>query len=427
MSRKVAFYGNNLNHGFFFVRSLARRGVEAKLFCIDYSYDQEHPWWWTDGEIESNLVCSLKTKGFSLGIGRHLLTLSEVRELYDAVKQYDVLIMMEDGPALFSELDGVKKIFLSAGADLQLLPFLMEVYYKPGMVLRELLKNIKGIRSGGVKNSLHRSYSYLKNVLYGTRIQARQREGLRQCNAMICSPHQRGLISRLGLDLDKVHYLPFPMDGSVLSEVDEEEVANLRSKYQQLDVVFFHPTRQFYLNENHDRYLKDNDKLIYAYSTFLKLTNHPTKLLLVAKGMERDIACSQTLIKKLSLQDHVEWLPEMPGKKLRSYYRLPNLVVCDQFNPNLAILGNVGREASFFGLFTITAFAEWNHLYYQNDFPPHVFPAHTVDAIVEGMLKATLMSSTDRKILCDKAVQWYFRNLDSSQLMPRFIDLYREA
>jgi glycosyltransferase involved in cell wall biosynthesis len=424
VSQKIAFYGNNLNHGYFFVRNLARLGIEAKLFCIDYPYDQEHPWWWTDEKLDSNLVCSLKTKGFSLGTGRPLLTLSEIQELYDAVKQYDILMMMEDGPALFSELDGIKKIFFSAGGDLQLLPFLMDVYYKPEMIMRELLNNIKGIRRGGVRNSLRRSYSYLKTVLYSTRIQSRQRKGLHQCHAMICSPHQRELIRRLGLDLDMVHYLPFPMDGSVLSEVDEEEVAVLQRKYEGIDALFFHPTRQFYLRENHDPYLKDNDKLIYAYAKIVERTNRATRLLLLAKGREKDIACSQTLIEKLNLKNHVEWLPEMPGKKVRSYYRLPNVVVCDQFSPNLAILGNVGREASFYGLFTITAFAECNHLYYQDDWPPHVFPAHAVDEIVEGMLKVIGMNSAEKDALREKGVQWYSRNLDRDQLMPRFIDLY---
>jgi glycosyltransferase involved in cell wall biosynthesis len=303
------------------------------------------------------------------------------------------------------------------------MPFLLNIFYQPMNLFKELVANLRKVLYGDLKAAL-KACDYIKEVLRSARLQARQRKGLQQCAALICAPHQKLLIDRLQLDHNKVHYLSFPMDASVLAEVDRHEVSRLQEKYGDVDILFFHPTRQFYIRESSDRFLKDNDKLLYAYARFLGKTTKRVKLLLVLKGREGDIAYSQRLIREMNLEGDVEWLPEMPNKRLRAYYTLNQVVLCDQYSPHLAILGNTGREATFYGRPIISAFAEWNRAYYGQDLPMHVFPAQTVDEIVSAMGKVASLSPEEREELSNGAVQWFRRNLDSQSLLPKYMDLF---
>ncbi len=422
MKPKIAFYGNNLNFGYFFVKHFTEFGLQAKLFLIEYPCAQELHEWWTDKEVDTNIVRIVNSTGFKCGGRKRLRNIPEIRQLYEEVKAFDVIMMMEDGPALFSELEGVKKVFLSAGADLQIFPFLLRVCYSPKDVLKKLMSNLGLVLLGNMK-AMFNSYSYICEILSNFRFQSRQRKGLHQSDALICAPHQKVLIDQLNLCHNKIHYLTAPMDTSILAEIYQDMVCLLEKKYADLDILFFHPTRQFYLKEYNDKFMKDNDKLLYAYARFLKNTTRRVRLILILKGREKDIAHSQRLIRQMNLEDYVEWLPEMPNKKLRAYYSLEKVVVCDQYSPNLATLGNIGREATFYGKILITAFADWNKAYYGQDLPPNVFPAHTIDNIFSAMKKVTSLSREEIEKLRYAAILWFHRNLAKETLLPKYIDL----
>jgi glycosyltransferase involved in cell wall biosynthesis len=422
MSLKVAFYGNNLNVGYFFVRLLAERGVDATLFCIDYAYAQEHHDWWTDRGLDMRLVRFLGTKGFDIGAPQRLAERQDIRALYEEVGRYDVLVFMQEGPAVFSELTGPRKIFLSAGGDLQQLPFLLRLYARPGDMLDRARAGLAGALGGDWK-AVGASRQWFAELPRLARIQARQRAGLRQCAAFVCACHQTALFRRLRLDRSKLHYLMLPMDASVLDEVDRGLAAKLREQYAAHDAVFFHPTRQFYLRADGDAYLKDNDKLLYAYAKFLRTTTRPTTLLLADKGRQRDIEHTRRLIGRLELEKHVEWLPELPNKTLRAYYTLPNVVVCDQYNPRIAMLGNIGRETVYFGRPLITAYKDWNRLVHGDDFPPNVFPAETIEEILTAMRRTASLHPEDKERVAASARAWFLAHLDSRTVMPKYIEL----
>jgi hypothetical protein len=422
---KAAFYGNNLNFGYFFVRMLRQRGLDATLICPEYRYEQEQHQWWTDEAIEADWVYPVP----SVPVGRlfPLKSLEVVRELYRRFESYDVLLLMEEGPALFSELPtGPAKIFVSQGFDLTHLPFYLSHYLSLARALRFYAENFKWAARGDLRAlySILRSLDrFPREVPRRAAIQRRQRRGLTQCAWSVCGPQHVRLVDKIGLDRDTVRFLPLPMDTDVLAEVDEKAVARLRRDYAGYDLVFFHPTRHYYLREDNDIFLKDNDKLLDAYACFLREAKKPVKLLLVRKGREHDLRQSERLVAELQIEDAVEWLPEMPNKTLRAFYQLPQSIVCDQFSPHLAVLGNIGREASYFGRPLITAFRSWNELRYGEDLPEHVFPAQTRDEILAAMRTLAAMTPDQRESLSQAGTAWFFRNHAQQNVMNRWIEL----
>ena len=421
----VAFYGNNLNFGYFFVRMLRRAGLRATLICPDYRYEQERHDWWTDDALRSEWVYPVP----SVPIGRPvpLRWLSVVRKLYGDFRSHDVLILAEEGPAVFSELrEGPAKVFLALGFDLTHLPFYLRHYLSVAAGARFYAGHLKWAARGDARAlyEILRSFDrFPRELPRRAMIQKRQRIGLRQCDRIVCGPHHAELLGRAGLDRDKVRFLPLPMDTDVLADVDGRLAGRLEEQYADCDLVFFHPTRHYFLREDSDVFLKGNDKLLYAFARFIRRTEKRVKLLLVRKGREHDIREAGRLIAELDMEHAVEWLPEMPNKKLRAYYTLRRVVVCDQYSPRLAVLGNIGREASYFGRPLITAFRPWNRLRYGDDVPEHVFAAETADDILEAMEAVAALTPDEREDLRRAACAWFGRNHAQESVLEGWIDL----
>jgi glycosyltransferase involved in cell wall biosynthesis len=430
---RVAFYGNNLNAGFTFVRGLRRLGVDAELFYIPSGYSQDEPHWWsTDADtghwvhVLTDFDRAVEEPLASVGGSARLISRAPVRRLYDALRTFDVVVVTEHGPALLSEFDAAPKVFVSFGSDLQVTPFLVTTHCRPA-IADIMRRHWRLVRSG--QRSLRQFYRDLRSYVDGMggiyyRLQIRQRRGIRQCALVVCAPYQRALARRIGVPARRITHLPLlPMDAAQLAEADEAQVAELESRYATFDLVVLHPTRQFYRRENGDRFLKDNDKLIRAYARFVRTTRHAVRLLLVAKG--RDEQHARHLVRDLELEPFVEWLPELPNHQLRAFYRLPNVVVCDQFNPALASLGNIGREASFFGRPLVTAFGADNEVTYPGDPPPHVFAAETDGEVFAALERLSALSTGERNALGVAATAWFNRHFDSARAIPRYLDALR--
>jgi glycosyltransferase involved in cell wall biosynthesis len=431
---RVAFFGNNLNAGFNFVRALRELGTEAELFFIPSEHRQDRPDWW---DAQSTPRCAwvhtlddfdaASEEPFaSLGGDAPLVTHAPVRRLYDALRGYDLVVASENGPALLSEFDATPKVFLSFGFDLQVLPFYVSIYCRPAItsIVREhwrrMLNGQRSLRD--LRNDLRDYVNGLGRRYY--RVQQRQRRGIRQCAVVLCAPYQRRLARRIGVPGRRITHLPLlPMDPRQLAEVDEGLVAELRRRYVDADLLLLHPTRQFYRRENGNRFLKDNDKLLRAFARFVHGTQRRVRLVLVEKG--RDLDDARRLIRELALAASVEWIPELPNYRLRAYYRLPQLVVCDQFNPQLASLGNIGREASFFGRPLVTAFGADNAIVYPGDPPPHVFPAQTEAQVLASLQRVAALSPGDREAMGLAARAWFHRHFDSANAVPRYLEVLR--
>jgi len=411
---RVAFYGNNLNQGYFFVKGLVELGIEAQLLLPNYSYAQESHGWWLNQAPDEGLIYRIRDR-FNLGVEEPLIANPHIQSLYDHVRKFDLLIMMEDGPGVFSELNGVKKIFLSQGSDLQILPFLLRYHDAEPFSLRSRWRR---------KFDPEFRKRYELGAPYWERAQERQRLGIRQCSWMLCSPHQRSLARMLRFPMKNIRHLPIPMYSTYLGEVDQTESAKLESEYRDFDILFLHPTRQFYLRLSNDIYLKDNDKLIYGYARYLKDAKKKSLLILVEKGRTEDIEATKKLIQTLKIGSHVRWVPEIPNKELRSYLSLIKTIVCDQFSPNLATMGNIGRESAYYGAPLITAFKPYNRLVFGKDIPPHVEPAMTQRQIAKRMLKMEKLSVEEISVRRSIAHSWYARNCDYRSVLPRYIELF---
>jgi len=124
----------------------------------------------------------------------------------------------------------------------------------------------------------------------------------------------------------------------------------------------------------------------------------------------------------------VEWLPEMENLRLRAYYKLDNLIVCDQFSPSLAGVGNIGKEATFFGKLLITGYENWNQKYFfGSDIPPHIYPALSEKQILSAMMAISQLGREQIIKIGVDARAWYRRNLHSDILVPKYVDVIRRC
>jgi hypothetical protein len=416
---RVAVFGNNLNQGFFLARFLRESGVEADLFFRDYSNAQERPEWWLAAGADDRLIRRFRLD-WSMAAGwlrpcEH----AEVQQAYAAARSYDILQLSEEGPALFDGLKGgPAKVFRPLGADLRVLPFLA------GMRLGELPRDALGALRAGRPGL---AYAAALRLMEGLRLQRRQRAGLRSCEAVLSGTGaDERLHGRLGLDPGRVRYLPMPMDPAAYSDADGSLAAGLRRRYADVDLLLLHPARQFHLALDGNRFLKDNDKLLRAYAAFARGASRRTRLLLVAKGREEDLAESRRLVSELGLGERTEWLPEMPNRELRAYYGLEQVVVCDQFNPNLAFLGNVGREAALFGRPLVTAFREsWARPVFGDDLPPHVLAAESEAEILAVLRRLDSPEGESLRRRAARARSWFDRHLHKDRVMPRYVELFK--
>jgi hypothetical protein len=174
--------------------------------------------------------------------------------------------------------------------------------------------------------------------------------------------------------------------------------------------------------------MKDNDKLLHGFAAFMRQTRVRARLVLFEKGRPQDIENSKQLIQELHISEYVDWWPELPNKVLRVFYCLPQVVVCDQYNPHLAGLGNIGREASYWGCPLVTAFnADWNRPLYGSDMPPHVMGAQTAEEIALALQRLALMDAQERTQAATAGKAWFRRQLHAETLIPRLINVINTA
>jgi glycosyltransferase involved in cell wall biosynthesis len=217
--------------------------------------------------------------------------------------------------------------------------------------------------------------------------------------------------------------LPIPMDADLLSTAKSAGIEALLERLSGYRLVFFHPTRQLYLPIHGTRFRKGNDRLIRAFARLVgKRAPQGVRLVLVRKGRAQDMAESERLIRALGIEDHCEWVPEMENKQLRAVMALPNVVVCDQFDENIAALGNIGRETCFFGRMLITAFSELSATGFRS-LPPNLVSATTEDDIAGALEHVYDLPEARRAEACAGAKAWFMENLDWRRVVPRYVEL----
>ncbi len=398
---RIHVYGNNLNEGYNFCYLLDNKGVKAKLFTLEYPFEQEFPEWWSSHGINEKLIHyigPMEVNHSSIFSRFPLMLKGNIRDLYREISKSDLIFLSEDGPAL---MNGISRpmVFLSKGYDLQVTPFLKN--------------NIGSILKGDIGSSLA---SY------------RQRRGIRRAKLVIATPNQMEIVKELKLKMVSFKFT-IPMNTDHLERYDSDFYRTIYNRYKKYDLVLFHPTRQFYFaHREWNKYLKDNDKLIEAYSSYCRYTQKNVVLLLVKKGLKEDIEESEKRIINLGIRDKVEWVPEMENYKIRTFYKLPNSIVCDQYSPYLAYLGNIGREASFYGKVIITAFNyDWNRRVYGEDMPRNVFPATSVREIFDHLRTIENFSTDALDCIREDAKSWFSRFYDGNTIISRYIDMFEKV
>jgi glycosyltransferase involved in cell wall biosynthesis len=414
---RIAFYGDNLHAGYRFVSLFREHGADAVLFRNRAVFAQEGTAWWSSEPEDARLVREIPD--VVSAAQRSLGTPRKLRALHDELRGYDVVMAMEDGPGLLCDLKGVPLVFVSQGWDLQVLPFAFE------QRLRDLARKMTE-RARQRHFPVADVLSELRVVAGGVLTQTRQRRGIRRAARILCAPYQRPLVVALGCAMDRVSYLPFPVDARELARVDHERIEALRARYDAFDLVLLHPTRQLFDRSRADEFLKDNDKLLRGFAAFRR--DRPqvrSRLLLVEKGP--DVPAAKRLLADLGLESHVEWHAEMPNTELRAFYSLPNVVVCDQFGDRIGGLGSIGREASFYGRCLVTTFTEENVLRYGADMPRHIFPAQADEQVRASLVTLADLSASARADLALSARGWCERNYEQAHVVPKYLRLLGEV
>jgi glycosyltransferase involved in cell wall biosynthesis len=198
-------------------------------------------------------------------------------------------------------------------------------------------------------------------------------------------------LERLGLEKDRVTYLPHAFDDTKLLRfrAGNLELAPPASEC----VVFFSPTRHQWKTPN----VKGNDIFIRAAARIAPESDF--KLVLVGWGQE--VAASKVLIDELGLSSKVEWVQPMSKADLWKCYCSCHAVV-DQFV--VPALGGVGFESMVLGRRLITAIDREQTALFFGEAPP-CLDAITVNECAERM-REVIKDPLDVKGLGEAARQW---------------------
>lgn len=420
---KIAIYGNNLNMGYFLALWLRELGHDSKVFLHPYEFPQEYHFWWSDAPLKGEALHLIP----SLNVYQpRLVDDPSIRAVYREAERCDALLLAEDGPAIFSELESVPRALVSWGSDIQNYPFAVEQHFGWSLLRDAPARWWNLLTTGRVLGPVHDAVSQWRMRTILRRLERRQRRGLDQCGRLIIAPYQRPLAARLEIPSDRLRFFPPPMDAGTLTHCDFGAAAGIADALADCDLVLLHPTRQFFLPLNGDPFLKCNDRLIRAYAEFVSRSDCRSKLVLVRKGRAQDLDEAGRLIERLGIAAHVLWIDELTNKALRALYALPNVVVCDQFSENLPSLGNIGREAVFFGCPLITSYEPDNSLMMGSP-PPNVFPAQKDHEILSALERVAGLSRQAREEMRDSCREYFLDHYHYSAALQKYLGVLDET
>jgi glycosyltransferase involved in cell wall biosynthesis len=431
---KVGFFGNNLNLAFNVVTFLARAGFHCTWigFAKSSMSPQDDPSW---------QGCSLDTLSCRVILGDDPL-FNPLSPEYRLIKSkiartcrdLDILFLSEDGPSWFIG-EKLPKYFVSQGGDLQDFPFFINraVQHSISCLFNHCPNPISIFpahvhslnTSRNLSSSiLKRSLSTLSIFIAKSLRQLYQRRGLHLCDKLFITPNQISITDRLHIPRNKTRFVPIPTFAKTIPSLHSRHSANEHLDYvTSLScsyLVFFSPTR-ILLKSKAKIYPKHNDYLIRSLALLSKNHLDSIKLVLVRKGSSADLSTLDSLIEFLGLTRNIHWIPEQPAFQLSNFYKINNLVVCDQYSDKLAYLGAIGREATCHGKLLLTAFSGWNSLYYGADLPPHVFPCFNPNDIASSISSIVSLDRSEFSDVSRLAQQWYQRWHSPSAAIRQFI------
>ncbi len=291
---KINMYGGALTISYSLAKFLRRKGRDVTLFVDKNVYDKSYDPSWEDEELKAGYPEWIKSTDAKFI--KALFCDKGSRDFAKRLSDCDLLHLHGEA-YLWANIIDKPFIYQSHGYDLDQMPF-------------------------NKANLKQAALSFFA------------RRAIRKASVALVIPHQYEFLKRLGIER-RGAYLPFPMDLDKYKTVDAKELrAGLLSKRSSAELVFFHPSRHEWVDNNTPSN-KGNDKVLRAFAAFMKRSNHKAILLLVNKG--RNVAESRRLVESLGIGESVVWLQAMPKAQLIEHYAASDIVL-DQFS-----LGNFGQ------------------------------------------------------------------------------------
>ncbi|MCF8335412.1 MAG: glycosyltransferase [Bacteroidales bacterium] len=380
---RVLFVGNQGNTGYRMVKWLLDTGVDAKLI-IPYNSGRERSLpEWEDPSLENNYPEWILT--YRENRYPYLFLNSSLRK---TARHYDLVLVTG-----FHVLPALKLrkplIFLPVGRDLSQMPFWS------GKLVDEL-----------------------QSWLYRSRVK----------NLSLILTEQEDCIwaARLLGVGSKIRRFPFLIDiHKINKNVNRELEERLKEKYRSYDWIFLNPSRK---NLDPDRKdYKGSEKLLNAYKKFL--TEHQdTKVLMISGLHGLHIDEYTNMVKKLGLENHIEFTGHLSLPELYAFYTLDHLIVFDQFIENLNTLGGVQREALAMGCPVVSSTDIGSREFIVNYGPEcPLIPAFDENEILNAMKQVTDFSSEEIRQYKADSKAWAFHYLHYASRMDEFTGLLKEA
>jgi glycosyltransferase involved in cell wall biosynthesis len=257
----------------------------------------------------------------------------------------------------------------------------------------------------------------MTDSLHHRYLAARQRRGILAAD-LVARPNLNitdEAVRRLGLT--RVTYLPLPLDAERFRPLPEADVVRARERYG-VDWLFFHPTRQCWVQGDHGVTWKANDRVFRAFARFLRDTRRKALLLAVAHGP--DAAASQALVEELGIEDAVRWIRPLARHELVTLYNAADLVL-DQFGRG--DFGAIAPEAWACGRPVVI------NVKRHPDFPaepPPALVAETEQDVYETLVART----TSREELRDigaRAREWIMKYQHGDAVITRYVECHEQV
>lgn len=370
-SLRVNVYGNVCNNAYLVAKFLRRSGVDAHVFIErgfpwlphhdDPSMEPPYPDW-------IHLVGDLRWRRYGV------FDRSFVRRLGAC----DLIHTFYWGP-IWARQTGRPFVFQAYGGDLRVLPFMTD--------------------------SWHHRY-----------LAARQRRGIRAAD-LVARPNLTitdDAVRRLGLD--RLTHLPLLLDADSFRPLPDAVVTQAREAYG-VDWLFFHPTRQCWVQGDAGETWKANDRVFRAFARFLRHTRRKALLLAVAHGP--DVLASQRLVEELGIEDAVRWIRPRPRHELVTLYNAADLVL-DQFGRG--DFGAVAPEAWACARPVVINIKEHPDVAAE---PPPALLAETEQDIYETLVARTV-SRDELRALGMRAREWIMKYQHGDALVGQYIACYEQ-
>jgi glycosyltransferase involved in cell wall biosynthesis len=225
----------------------------------------------------------------------------------------------------------------------------------------------------------------------------------------------------LGL-ADRVIRYPFLIDQQEIEKnVNKALEEKLQQRYGVYDAIFLHPTRKNMDARRVD--YKGGEKLLRAYRQFLDY-NGSSNVLMVSglHGLQSDRFRSMAM--DLELEEHIQWVGHLSLPDLHAWFSLNNVVVFDQFGPNLNALSGIQREAMAFGRPVVSS-TDTRSREFQQAYGPDcpMIPAFGEKEIFEAMHQT--INKTDKPSEYDPSIprQWIRKYVDYRSRIDELIEL----